>query len=237
MAIEVSKQGTVIDRVDISGHGAFVSGRNTAGLTCGTMQLDHDSISRRHAAVVHDMQGKSYLVDLGSRYGTKLEGAPIKPRTYKALQDGISFQLGASTRTFTLRVGGGHDKTEALPAEQKAPASSSQQPASAPAKLAVAGDEDEDPMHNYTDDPGQFEADQLQGEAVDGDALAAQKREKSKHKHKDKDKDKAKQKHKHKHQHKEKHDKHKKRAREDTEPSSDLREGDKHAKRAESEDA
>jgi hypothetical protein len=99
-----TKEGAEMGATDISRERAYIFGRNPEGAPCGAVTLDHDSISRRHAALVHDgLQKKVQLVDLGSRHGTKLDGRPLAPRKYYELAEGAVVQFGASTRAYRLR--------------------------------------------------------------------------------------------------------------------------------------
>jgi pSer/pThr/pTyr-binding forkhead associated (FHA) protein len=43
-----------------------------------SMQLEHGSISRRHAALAYDEDGDLFLVDLGSAHGTYLDSKQIR---------------------------------------------------------------------------------------------------------------------------------------------------------------
>lgn len=178
LELKVAKEGRALGAVDVSSHAAFVFGRNTEGVTCGAVTLDHDSISRRHAALVHDMQRRSHLIDLGSRHGTRVNGVALVPRKYHELKLGDSVQFGASTRIYTLQ------RPEAAPtrAAEAPPAVASEEPAPAePATIDLAAlrrlgpaaraklthvekralemlstlEDEDDPMRGYVDDPEQ----------------------------------------------------------------------------------
>ena len=173
LELAICKEGKEVGTCDVSRSGAYVFGRNTEGVTCGAVTLDHDSISRRHAALVHDMQGRVHLIDLGSRHGTRINGVAIAPRKYCELALGASLQFGASTRTYILR-----GRTPCAP---EAPAKRPVEPTAEPAEIDLAAlrrlgpaarakltpaeqralallatlDDDEDPLKNYVDDPEQ----------------------------------------------------------------------------------
>ena len=66
----------------------------------GMMRLDHDSISREHAVIVHAFQGESFVCDLDSRFGSKLNGEPLKPRAYTPLAEGAELRFGESSRSY-----------------------------------------------------------------------------------------------------------------------------------------
>ena len=47
------------------------------------------------AAVVHSFDGTWYVMDLGSRFGTLLNGAKLEPKKYVPLEEGALLRLGA----------------------------------------------------------------------------------------------------------------------------------------------
>lgn len=68
--------------------------------TCHVL-LAHESISRRHAAIVHADDG-AFLVDLGSTHGTFYDGERLRPHKRILIKPGGTFSFGASTRKFLL---------------------------------------------------------------------------------------------------------------------------------------
>jgi DNA-binding winged helix-turn-helix (wHTH) protein len=64
-----------------------------------TIQMDADSVSRRHARVRLNPQG-AYLEDLESKNGTWLDGERIRDAV--ALADGASFKLGSEIVRFEM---------------------------------------------------------------------------------------------------------------------------------------
>ena len=122
----------------------------------GTKRLDHDSVSREHAVIVHSFDGKTLLCDLGSRWGTTLDGAKVAPHKYTELAEGATIKFGESTRAYVFT-------RRAAPREREPAASSAAGPSSAaappppPPKRAGGGgrrgrDELADPMANYVDE-------------------------------------------------------------------------------------
>lgn len=115
--IDTSKDGAVGDTLEISRKSVCVIGRSS---TCDVV-LDHPSISRQHAVLMHLSTG--YVVmDLGSVHGTSLaltiptseseQGARREFRVIRRripkheqvpLQAGQQIALGASKRVLTLR--------------------------------------------------------------------------------------------------------------------------------------
>ena len=92
----------------------------------GTKRLDHDSVSREHAVIVHSFDGKTLLCDLGSRWGTTLDGAKVAPAKYTELAEGatISSASRRAAYVFTRR---------AAPREREPAASAAAGPSSAAA--------------------------------------------------------------------------------------------------------
>ena len=133
----------------------------------GTVRLDHESISREHAAIVHSFTGETFLVDLGSRYGTKLDGSKLEPKKYTPVKEGAQIIFGDSTRIYTFTAHapkGSHSSREcgALPtsavSSSKIVGAGVSSVAPQPAAKSVASgnidDEDDvDPMANYVRRP------------------------------------------------------------------------------------
>ena len=70
-------------------------------LTCD-FQLDHPSISRQHAALVHHTKGGLYLIDLKSSHCTAVNGTRLRPFEAVLLKQGSLLTFGASSRTYRL---------------------------------------------------------------------------------------------------------------------------------------
>lgn len=192
--LKVSKEGRALDDIGLSTHGAIIFGRNTEGVTCGAITLDHESISRRHAAIVHDLKKCTYVIDLGSRHGTRLDGKLLRPREYHAISEGSVLTFGASTRQYRVATPGARaDEEHGARAEAGAePAAEAPveididalrrlgpgaraklTPAEQRALEAVSTLEDEDdPMRNYVDDPAQFGGGAAGAEGANGEREA-----------------------------------------------------------------
>ena len=65
--------------------------------------LRDESISRQHAAIVHD-DNESYLHDIGSASGTFLNHERVRPDQPVKLHDGAAISLGDCRATYTFRV-------------------------------------------------------------------------------------------------------------------------------------
>lgn len=180
ISLAIHKEGKQVGVCDVSRSSATIFGRNTEGVTCGAVTLDHDSISRRHAALVHDMQRRVHLIDLNSRHGTRINGTVMTPRKYYELLPGACIQFGASTRKYVLQTG---QEAEAAPRLEAKPAKPASEPGTGEAgnidlaalrRLGPAAratltpaevralemlstlEDDEDPMRGYVDDPKAF---------------------------------------------------------------------------------
>ncbi|XP_031722603.1 kanadaptin isoform X2 [Anarrhichthys ocellatus] len=108
-ALEILKNGTIVDTVPLTLKSYFVVGR----LPVCDVSLEHPSISRYHAIVQYRRQageGESvgeergfYLHDLGSTHGTVVNKNKVPPKTYIRLRVGHVLKFGGSTRLFILQ--------------------------------------------------------------------------------------------------------------------------------------
>jgi pSer/pThr/pTyr-binding forkhead associated (FHA) protein len=78
----VLKDGETVDELRVGRQACFVLGRNEDVCDFG---MQHPSISRQHAAVVHDKEGRVNILDLGSAQGTFVNGKEIEPNEPHAL--------------------------------------------------------------------------------------------------------------------------------------------------------
>ncbi|XP_061650038.1 kanadaptin isoform X2 [Phyllopteryx taeniolatus] len=108
-ALEILKNGTIVDKVPLAHRGYFVVGR----LPVCDVTLEHPSISRYHAVIQYRRlpgEGESvsedrgfYIQDLGSTHGTVVNKNKIPPKTYIRLRVGHVLKFGGSTRLFILQ--------------------------------------------------------------------------------------------------------------------------------------
>ncbi|TMS21460.1 Kanadaptin [Larimichthys crocea] len=108
-ALEILKNGTIVDTVPLTHRSYFVVGR----LPVCDVTLEHPSISRYHAVIQYRGQageGESvgeesgfYVHDLGSTHGTVVNKNKIPPKTYIRLRVGHVLKFGGSTRLFILQ--------------------------------------------------------------------------------------------------------------------------------------
>ncbi|CAI0440411.1 unnamed protein product [Linum tenue] len=97
--LEVLKDGEVMDRINLDKR-RQIFGRQS--ITCDFV-LDHQSVSRQHAAVVPHKSGSIYVIDLGSAHGTFVANERLTKDTPMELEVGQSLRFAASTRTYVLR--------------------------------------------------------------------------------------------------------------------------------------
>ena len=157
----VLKDGVEIQRVLLADKALLFGRKVPDEPNRGTMRLDHDSISREHAVIVNSFTGEIFLSDLQSRYGTKLDGEPLKPRAYQPLKDGQQMQFGESTRRFIVthrpppppRSGSAALSSAASSGKAKAAVASGTSSSAAPSGHAGAArkeeDDEVDPMAGY----------------------------------------------------------------------------------------
>ncbi|GFZ03359.1 SMAD/FHA domain-containing protein [Actinidia rufa] len=97
--LEVLKDGEVLDRINLDKR-RHIFGRQFH--TCDFV-LDHQSVSRQHAAVIPHKNGSIYVIDLGSAHGTFVANERLAKDSPVELELGQSLRFAASTRTYILR--------------------------------------------------------------------------------------------------------------------------------------
>ncbi|KAK7331171.1 hypothetical protein VNO77_25388 [Canavalia gladiata] len=97
--LEVLKDGQVLDRINLERR------RNIFGRQIQTCDfvLDHQSVSRQHAAVIPHKNGSVYVIDLGSAHGTFVANERLTKDSPVELEVGQSLRFAASTRIYILR--------------------------------------------------------------------------------------------------------------------------------------
>ncbi|GLD94237.1 hypothetical protein PINS_up002848 [Pythium insidiosum] len=90
--LEVIKDGETIEEVAIGRQACYLLGRNED--VCD-YSMQHPSISRQHAVIVHRREGDAVVMDLGSAQGTFVNGKEIDAKephvlhgAYERLTDG-----------------------------------------------------------------------------------------------------------------------------------------------------
>ncbi|XP_068641898.1 protein phosphatase 1 regulatory inhibitor subunit PPP1R8 homolog [Aristolochia californica] len=97
--LEVLKDGEVLDQIQLDKR-RHIFGRQFP--MCDFV-LDHQSVSRQHAAVVPHKNGSIFVIDLGSAHGTFAANERLTKDYPVELEVGQSLRFAASTRTYILR--------------------------------------------------------------------------------------------------------------------------------------
>ncbi|WCJ28216.1 hypothetical protein M5689_009922 [Euphorbia peplus] len=97
--LEVLKDGEVLDRINLDRRRQLFGRQAHA---CDFV-LDHQSVSRQHAAVVPHKNGSIFVIDMGSAHGTFVANERLTKDTPVELEVGQSLRFAASTRTYILR--------------------------------------------------------------------------------------------------------------------------------------
>ncbi|VVB08300.1 unnamed protein product [Arabis nemorensis] len=98
-SLEVVKDGQILDRIHLDRR-RHIFGRQHQ--TCDFV-LDHQSVSRQHAAVVPHKNGSIFVIDLGSAHGTFVANERLTKDSPVELEVGQSLRFAASTRIYILR--------------------------------------------------------------------------------------------------------------------------------------
>ncbi|KAF8409772.1 hypothetical protein HHK36_005851 [Tetracentron sinense] len=97
--LKVLKDGEVLDQINLDKR-RHIFGRQFP--MCDYV-LDHQSVSRQHAAVVPHKNGSIYVIDLGSAHGTFVANERLAKESPIEFEVGQSLRFAASTRSYILR--------------------------------------------------------------------------------------------------------------------------------------
>lgn len=97
-SLEVLKEGTVIEQMDVSKKGAYMFGRVNK---CDFV-LEHSTISRFHA-VLQFKRGVAYIFDLCSTHGTFVNKNQVKGKVYVEIHVGDVLRFGHSSRLYIFQ--------------------------------------------------------------------------------------------------------------------------------------
>eukprot|EP00250_Pteridium_aquilinum_P000546 c1061_g1_i1 orf=125-2422(+) len=98
-ALEVIKDGALVDTLNVSSKGAYMFGRSDL---CDFV-TEHPSISRFHAVLQFKRTGDAFIYDLGSTHGTIVNKKQVPGKTYVPLRVGDLFKFGLSSRLYVLQ--------------------------------------------------------------------------------------------------------------------------------------
>nr|XP_043612349.1 protein phosphatase 1 regulatory inhibitor subunit PPP1R8 homolog [Erigeron canadensis] len=97
--LDVFKDGQLLDRIPLDKR-THIFGRQ---LHSCHFVLDHQSVSRQHAALVPHKNGSLYVIDLGSAHGTFVANERLTKHSPVELEVGQSLRFAASTRVYILK--------------------------------------------------------------------------------------------------------------------------------------
>ncbi|KAF8985424.1 Kanadaptin [Entomortierella lignicola] len=97
---EVIKNGTIVERISVPEKEFLVIGR----LPMCDLEMEHPSLSRYHAVVQFKSNGESFIYDLNSSHGTKLNKNKIPPGMHVSLKPGDQLRFGESTRIYLFQT-------------------------------------------------------------------------------------------------------------------------------------
>ncbi|KAI9287640.1 SMAD/FHA domain-containing protein [Umbelopsis sp. AD052] len=94
-SFEILKNGAVVQEFVGPAREFITVGR----LPLCDLELEHPSISRYHAVIQFNDDGKAFLYDLGSGHGTRINKKPVDKHSYVPLTEGDQIKFGESTRS------------------------------------------------------------------------------------------------------------------------------------------
>jgi hypothetical protein len=100
LALQVHKGGALVESLPLGTASKALVGKHSS---CD-VQLDHPSISRRHAAIVRHQDGRLLLVDLASKAGVTLDGKRVPPLVGVRLSQGSTIVFGGSSRSHLVQL-------------------------------------------------------------------------------------------------------------------------------------
>nr|CCA16583.1 conserved hypothetical protein [Albugo laibachii Nc14] len=101
LLLDVFKNNEMIGTYNVNQKAVYLIGRNT--LICD-IALNHCSISRLHATIIHHCEGCTYLVDLGSCHGTFVDEVPLQKLQPTLIVNGSILKFGASSRYYCYKT-------------------------------------------------------------------------------------------------------------------------------------
>lgn len=101
VVLDIAREGKAAGqlRLSLAPNQRCVFGRQPGG--CDVV-LEHLSISRQHAHLSMDLNGRCFITDMASGHGTNVDGLWLRPKAPRGLQLGSIIKFGASSRTYTV---------------------------------------------------------------------------------------------------------------------------------------
>ncbi|KAF9292488.1 Kanadaptin [Linnemannia elongata] len=97
---EVIKNGVLVDKIKAPLKEFLTIGR----LPMCDLEMEHPSLSRYHAVIQFKSSGETFLYDLNSSHGTKLNKAKIPPQMHVKIKPGDQLRFGESTRIYLFQT-------------------------------------------------------------------------------------------------------------------------------------
>lgn len=97
--LEVLKDGSIIEQLDVSKKGAYMFGR----IDLCDFVLEHPTISRFHAVLQFKEDGEATIYDLGSTYGTSINKKEVRKKEYTKVNVGDVIRFGQSSRLYIFQ--------------------------------------------------------------------------------------------------------------------------------------
>jgi predicted NAD-dependent protein-ADP-ribosyltransferase YbiA (DUF1768 family)/pSer/pThr/pTyr-binding forkhead associated (FHA) protein len=94
------RDGRQLDTSELKNRNFYILG----SLEDCNLRMLHPSISRRHAAILHDATLGPIIVDLGSKAGTYLQGHKIRPLVAAPIETDEKLKFGESSREYVIEV-------------------------------------------------------------------------------------------------------------------------------------
>jgi hypothetical protein len=106
VALHVTKNGGTLSTLALDGGAKYyMFGRAPTVCVAGHgYVINHPTLSRQHAVVVHGADDASYLMDLDSPHGTCVNGERLDPYMPRLLENGNILCFGQSTRKYVVRL-------------------------------------------------------------------------------------------------------------------------------------
>eukprot|EP01006_Ploeotia_vitrea_P017622 TRINITY_DN48844_c1_g1_i1.p1 TRINITY_DN48844_c1_g1~~TRINITY_DN48844_c1_g1_i1.p1 ORF type:complete len:138 (+),score=6.99 TRINITY_DN48844_c1_g1_i1:82-495(+) len=98
--LEVRKGNEVKDPFKLDKFPYYLIGRHE--FLCDFF-VQHKTLSRVHCAIVHHRSGSTFIIDLGSAFGTMVNGKKLAEYKPTKLAVGDEIRLGQSTRKYILK--------------------------------------------------------------------------------------------------------------------------------------
>ncbi|KAK3829754.1 MAG: hypothetical protein J3R72DRAFT_456648 [Linnemannia gamsii] len=97
---EVIKNGVLVDKIQAPLKEFLTIGR----LPMCDLEMEHPSLSRYHAIIQFKSSGETFLYDLNSSHGTKVNKSKIPPQMHVKIKPGDQLRFGESTRIYLFQT-------------------------------------------------------------------------------------------------------------------------------------